>query len=405
MAIADGKNVVAAFGLVCVAGAASTIGASVVFFPSLIKRASPRVLAAALGLSAGTMIYVSFAEIFTKSIEDFVNSGMEEDLAYVYATLSFFGGVLVMKVIDLLIKRLTRNRPPVRREQEEDIEINWNEDVGEANASQHQEEIDVPEIASTHYCVGCSHDPVGELQGWHELAELELQAMHQEEPPPISTISLGRRETSVTIDEESVGHSREEAGPAPVVLYVHSVPTPEEPDGFFRAPSTRRVNPKEEKRILVQTGAMTAMAIILHNFPEGLATFIAALDDPSVGAVLAIGIGIHNIPEGLVVALPIYYATGNRWRAFRWGCVAGISEPIAAVLGWLVLANAMSEAVYATLYGLVSGMMVMISLKELIPPAHRYDPEDTVVTTSIIVGMVIMALSLVLLQFTYHNLI
>lgn len=145
-------------------------------------------------------------------------------------------------------------------------------------------------------------------------------------------------------------------------------------------------------------GLSTAVAIALHNFPEGLATFVAALDDPNVGAVLAVAIGIHNIPEGLCVALPIYYATGNRWKAFMWGCLSGLSEPVAALLGWAVLARAMSDEAYAVLFGLVSGMMVIISLKELIPTAHRYDPEDSVVTYSLIAGMAIISLSLVLFK-------
>ena len=115
-----------------------------------------------------------------------------------------------------------------------------------------------------------------------------------------------------------------------------------------------------------------------------------------MGAVLAIAIGIHNIPEGMCVALPIYYATGNRWKAFLWGTLSGLSEPIAALLGWLVLASVMTDEVYAVLFGIVSGMMVIISLKEAIPTAHRYDPEDTVVTMSVIAGMGIMGLSLML---------
>lgn len=156
--------------------------------------------------------------------------------------------------------------------------------------------------------------------------------------------------------------------------------------------------PKSEQKKLVKMGMSTALAIALHNFPEGLATFVAALENPQVGAVLAIAIGIHNIPEGLCVALPIYYATGNRCKAFLWGCLSGLSEPVAALLGWAVLANSMSQEVYALLFGLVSGMMVIISLKELIPTAHRYDPEDTVVTYSLIAGMGVIALSLVLFK-------
>lgn len=191
------------------------------------------------------------------------------------------------------------------------------------------------------------------------------------------------------IEEERLKH---------VVVQVQNIPRSQEEDGFFRAPTRVNIHPKEEMRKLVKMGFNTTFCILLHNFPEGLATFVAALEDPSIGAVLAVAISLHNIPEGLCVALPIYYATGDRWRAFRWGCLAGISEPIAALLGWLVLASVIKDEVYGALFGLVSGMMVMISLRELIPSAHRYDPEDTVVTHSILVGMAVIGISIVLFQ-------
>jgi zinc transporter ZupT len=147
---------------------------------------------------------------------------------------------------------------------------------------------------------------------------------------------------------------------------------------------------------LMRMSVTTAIAIALHNFPEGLATFVAALHDPKVGAVLALAIAIHNIPEGLCVALPIYYATGSRWKAFGLALCSGASEPLAALLGWAVLANTLNDTMYAILFGIVGGMMVIISVRELLPTAHRYDPDDSVVTNSYIAGMCIMALSLVL---------
>lgn len=153
---------------------------------------------------------------------------------------------------------------------------------------------------------------------------------------------------------------------------------------------------EEEKKRLVAMGMNTAIAIGLHNFPEGLATFVAALHEPRVGAVLAFAIAIHNIPEGLCVALPIYYSTGNRWQAFGWALLSGASEFIAALLGWAVLASLFSDSVYGILFGFVSGMMVTISIRELLPTAHFYDPEDGVVTSAFIGGMIVMALSLVL---------
>lgn len=155
-----------------------------------------------------------------------------------------------------------------------------------------------------------------------------------------------------------------------------------------------QVHDVDEK--LVRMGLMTALAIGIHNFPEGLATFVASLSDPSVGAALAVAIAIHNIPEGLCVAIPVYYATGNRWKAFGWALLSGVSEPIGAGLGWLILKDMMSELVYGLLFGIVAGMMVNITIHELIPTAVRYDPADKVTTNSIIIGMVIMAASLTL---------
>jgi ZIP family zinc transporter len=149
---------------------------------------------------------------------------------------------------------------------------------------------------------------------------------------------------------------------------------------------------------LMRMSINTAIAIGLHNFPEGLATFVATLNDPKVGMVLAVAIAIHNIPEGLCVAMPIYYATGNRWKAFGWALLSGISEPFAAFLGWIVLANSFNDEIYGALFGLVAGMMIIISVRELLPTAHRYDPEDTVVTYSFMSGMGVMALSLVLFK-------
>jgi ZIP Zinc transporter len=151
-----------------------------------------------------------------------------------------------------------------------------------------------------------------------------------------------------------------------------------------------------ERKKLMRMSINTAIAIGLHNFPEGLATFVATIQNPSVGIVLAVAIAIHNIPEGLCVALPIYYATGNRRTAFGWAILSGLSEPLAAIFGYIILATFVSNVTYGILFGIVAGMMVMISTRELLPTAHRYDPSDRVVTYSFIFGMIIIALSLVL---------
>lgn len=158
---------------------------------------------------------------------------------------------------------------------------------------------------------------------------------------------------------------------------------------------------KDSKR-LERMGLNTALAIALHNFPEGLATFMATLVDPSVGLTLAVAIGIHNLPEGLCVALPIFYATDSRAKAFFWGTLSGVTEPLGAVIGWAVLkstGHGASQLSFAVLFGLVAGMMIMIVLSDILPTAYRYDPEDTCVTTSTCVGMLVMAASLCLFLF------
>jgi zinc transporter ZupT len=154
----------------------------------------------------------------------------------------------------------------------------------------------------------------------------------------------------------------------------------------------------EKSRALVKMGRLTALAIAIHNFPEGLATFVGTVDDPTVGLSLAIAIGIHNIPEGLCVSIPIYYATKDRCLAFKWAFLSGISEPIGAGLGWIVLANAMDMRMYGVIFGVVAGLMVNICIHELLPTAQKYDPHDKVTSKSVIAGMFVMALSLVMFQ-------
>lgn len=148
---------------------------------------------------------------------------------------------------------------------------------------------------------------------------------------------------------------------------------------------------------LQRLGLMSGLAIALHNFPEGLATFVTALADKTSGAGIAFAIAIHNIPEGIVVAMPVYYATKSRTKAFFWAFMSGVSEPIGGLLGWVVLSN-MGSIIYAIMFGIVAGMMVYISFKDLIPTALRFDPEDKYVSTSVFLGMVIMAASLLLFQ-------
>lgn len=157
----------------------------------------------------------------------------------------------------------------------------------------------------------------------------------------------------------------------------------------------------DDGKKLLSMGVKTAVAIAIHNFPEGLATFVATLADPAVGITLAVAIAIHNIPEGLCVALPVYYATGSRHKGFLWALFSGLSEPIGATLGYCLIkasGDDMNQAIYGILFGVVAGMMVMIVIMELMPTGFRYDPEDKVLSLSFALGMGTMAASLCLFQ-------
>ncbi|MFO8087272.1 MAG: zinc transporter ZupT [Bacteroidales bacterium] len=146
---------------------------------------------------------------------------------------------------------------------------------------------------------------------------------------------------------------------------------------------------------LMRMGLFTALAIAIHNFPEGLATFIAALNDPHLGIPIAVAIAIHNIPEGIAVSVPIFYATASRKKAFWYSFSSGLAEPLGAIVGYLVLMPFLSPAVFGILFAAVAGIMVFISLDELLPSAEKYG-EHHLSIYGLIAGMGVMALSLLL---------
>lgn len=322
--------------LVAAAGSATGLGAAVVFSERLVQLASKPFLAGSLGLSAGVMLYVSFVEIMVKSQQGFMDSSaMGESDAYMAATGALFAGMLFMALLDTLVHRL------------------------DPNHSSHS-----------------SADPARYMA---------------DEAPPCAMAEFGHV-TDATWDEIERRRNSPPRG--------SGAPTAAEDSGgdaeMVSVPSTTEKAGSTDDPQLAQMGMMTALAIGIHNFPEGLATFVATLDDPAVGASLAVAIAIHNIPEGLCVSIPIYFATGDRWKAFRWALLSGVSEIVGALLGWVILKDHFDNMLYGIVFGMVAGMMVMICLNELIPTAHRYDPHDKVVTKSIVAGMVVMAASLCL---------
>lgn len=276
------NNILFAFALTLFAGMATGIGSLIAF---TAKRTNHRFLSVSTGFSGGVMLYVSFVEIFPKGITEMTPlSG--DTLAYLYTTLGFFGGMLLIGIIDNLIP-----------------------------------------------------------------SEENPHEMHSD------------AETALLHEQKGVSS-----------------------------------NPR-----LLRMGLFTAMAIGIHNFPEGLATFLAALRDPTLGIAIAIAIALHNIPEGISVSVPIYYASGSRRRAFIYSLLSGLAEPIGAGIAYLCLLlfagpNApISPLLMGCLFSGVAGIMVYISLDELLPTSRAYGKgHDSLL--GLVGGMLVMAASLVIMR-------
>jgi len=264
-------NVLFAFGLTLFAGLATGIGSAMAFFT---KTTNTRFLSTALGFSAGVMIYVSFTEILGKSL-DMLRESYGMTTGSWYAVLSFFGGILVIAIIDSL------------------------------------------------------------------------------------------------------------------------VPTFENPHEIRRVEDIRIQDQDGRKKSLLRMGTFMAIAIAMHNFPEGLATFAAGMADPKLAIPIAVAIAIHNIPEGIAVSVPVYYATGNKKRAFLLSFASGLAEPIGGLLGWLFLATVLNESIIGVLFGGVAGIMVFISVDELLPTAREYGHHHHAIY-GLVAGMAVMAVSLLL---------
>lgn len=258
-----------AFGLTVFAGLSTGVGSALAFYT---KQTNEKFLSAALGFSAGIMLYVSFVEILVKartSLEGVYGASRGN----LYTTLAFFAGIALIGVIDKLVPK--KENP-------------------------------------------------------HELRDVK--------------------------DMQENGRNNEE---------------------------------------LMRMGLFSALAIAIHNFPEGLATFIGALDDPATGISIAIAIAIHNIPEGVAVSVPIYFATGSKRKAFKYSFLSGLSEPLGAIFGMMFLMPYLSESLFGVVFALVAGIMVYISLDELLPTAQKYG-EHHVAIGGLVSGMGVMAVSLML---------
>eukprot|EP00002_Diphylleia_rotans_P036690 TRINITY_DN8118_c0_g1_i3.p1 TRINITY_DN8118_c0_g1~~TRINITY_DN8118_c0_g1_i3.p1 ORF type:complete len:331 (+),score=73.31 TRINITY_DN8118_c0_g1_i3:57-1049(+) len=295
---------------------------------------SKQFLTAALAASAGVMLYVSFAEILGKAHEHLGNT-LDEATAAWSATSSFFGGIF--------------------------------------------------------FCWGL-HRLVHWMEEFLRTRESGVKRMEQKQPPHLETSSSVS--FNIAMNEFVVNATHPSS--ADQLIDAERFQNEGNPSEYSIG-SDAELNDPENIR-LKQMGIMTAITIGLHNFPEGLATFVATLADPHLGVALAIAVALHNIPEGVCVSMPIYHATKSVKKAFLWSFVSGISEPIGAFVGWIALKDYFDDMVYGILFGIVAGMMVYVCISELIPTAIRYDTEQKGITSYIIGGMAIMALSILVVD-------
>ncbi len=258
------NNLLGAFLLTLMAGLSTSVGGAVVFFAKTVDK---RLLSVSLGLSAGVMIYVSLVEMLPEA-SAMLTQAYGEKTGLLFALLSFFGGIILIAVIDMLIP--------------------------------------------------CEENP-------HEMV--------------------------------------------------------------------CKVRPERHKSRLKRTGILTALVIAIHNFPEGIAAFVSATQSMRLAIPVVAAIAIHNIPEGISISMPIFYATGSRRLAMRYSFLAGLAEPLGAILTYLILLPFMNDVLQGILFGGVAGIMVFISLDELLPSAQLYG-EHHYSMYGLVAGMAIMALSL-----------
>lgn len=300
------ENVWFAMGLTVFAGMATGIGSIIAF---TARRTNYRFLSVATGFSAGVMLYVSFVEIFFKGLASLTEQ-YGDYLGHWVNAASFFGGMLVIGIIDNLIP--------------------------------------------------AADNP-------HEIrAEVETMPLHNASAP---------------------------------------LPSFEPVNAGIAAPLAEGIHTHGgHDRKLMRMGLFTALAIGIHNFPEGLATFLAAMQDPGLGVAIAVAIALHNIPEGISVSVPIFYATGNRRKAFVYSLLSGLAEPVGAGIAYLGLRffvggndGLFPPQVIGILFGCVAGIMVYISLDELLPTSRAYGKgHDSLL--GLVAGMLVMALSLLLMK-------
>ncbi|KNC87222.1 hypothetical protein SARC_00657 [Sphaeroforma arctica JP610] len=419
---AEGDNVLLAFGLTFLAGAATLVGACVPFFSKL---QNPKFLSGGLGLAAGVMIYVSFVEIFANKTFAYLCCVTEYYVAA--GTAAFFGGMILTVALHVLVtwvqgfdslstkKSFLRVfRIKEKRSKLETTVVDARESFNQQMAGEGEfEEIAVAVPRNIYEYLNPSEDmsPAVSLT-LNENSNAEFLKQRSEtlvsqtadvsERVPDPRGSIETIEVSQPNEVGVAEGSNDENGAKveKIKSEIDAGPTTEHNtitvDGSV---DNSLLDLTADRERLTNMSIITAAAVSIHNFPEGLATFIAALSDGQLGAMMAISIALHNIPEGIVVAMPIYYATGSKWKGFFWAAMSGFSEVVGAFFGWLILKDTMGPTTFGVLFGMVAGMMVYIAFQELLPTALKYDPANSVASPSAFCGMLVIAISLVAFTF------
>jgi zinc transporter, ZIP family len=174
------------------------------------------------------------------------------------------------------------------------------------------------------------------------------------------------------------------------------IPMKDNPHEMMRLEQMNETCRKRDPRLL-RVGLFTAVALGIHNFPEGIATFMAGMTDLTVGISIAVAVAIHNIPEGIAVSVPVFYATGSRKQALKWSVLSGFAEPIGALAGFFIISLFQSDLILGYVFAIVAGIMVYIAFDELLPAAHKYGKHHVAIY-GLVSGIIVIGISLILLH-------
>lgn len=393
-------DVLFAFGLTLLAGVSTGIGSLFAFFT---KRNNQKFLAVTLGFSAGVMIYVSMIEIFQKAQTSI--SGEVGFYAGSWITVgAFFLGIVFIAMLDKFLPKekdvyqLSGNRQKkqyLKKLQHSNI-INKNSKYKINNILLKQKKnhklyklYNINKVKIINEKI--SYIKLNRKISNKKISNITIADKTITDRTITDKIKNKIKKNKTTLrkqDNKKILKSKYNLKANHLLIKKNNI-------NFNNQYNTLTFTQSKKQQKLLRMGIFTALAISIHNFPEGLATFMSALQDPQIAIAVAIAIAIHNIPEGIAVAMPIYYATGNRKKAFLFSFLSGLTEPIGALIGYLIFLPIMSDLVFGIVFASVAGIMVFISLDELLPASREYG-KPYLSMYGLIGGMLIMALSLLL---------